>query len=152
VWGAKLNRYGSYRTRDHPAWANPAQKETWNKKGLILWDQEAQQITRLWAGIALQVLDYLRTNEEWEQRSIDVGEPATQISLDEPEKEPTQVLMDKMTLTPARLRELHPLLETAEQELQQMHQEDEKERRRRIHQVYSILIEAGRQRKNDVDC
>jgi hypothetical protein len=113
VWGAKLNRYGRYKTRDHPDWASPAQKETWNKKGLILWDREAQQITRLWAGIALQVLDYLRTDQEWEQRCIDVGEPATQIFLDEPEKEPTQVLMDEMTLTPARLRELYPLLEAS---------------------------------------
>ena len=37
--------------------------------------------------------------------------------------------------------------QAAEQELQRMHQEDEEERRRRIHQAYSILIEAGRRRR-----
>lgn len=151
VWGAKLNRHGRYKTRDHPDWANRGQKETWNKKGLILWDREAQQITRLWAGMALQVLDYLRTNEEWEQRCIDVGEPATQIFLDEPEREPEKVLMNKMTLTPARLRELYPLLEASEQELQQMHKEDEEERRRCLSQAYDIILEAGRRRRKRLE-
>jgi hypothetical protein len=46
-FGAKLNTYEwPRRQANYPAWANPGQRDDWRSRGLVLWKDEARQITR----------------------------------------------------------------------------------------------------------
>jgi hypothetical protein len=148
-WGARVNASTTYQAKDCPSWATRPQRDKWNDRGLILWDHETQQITRLWASQALELLDYLRANDSWREKGVEVGEPAIALSIDHPDQEPKQVLADKIQLDPDQLCELLKLLETREQTLHQMKDDDEQERSRRLWQVYALLLGLAREKRGE---
>jgi hypothetical protein len=119
-WGVKINTRWQRKAEDCPVWAHPAQREKWTKSGVIIWDHETQQITKLKATQALWVLDQLRTRTDWKQHGMIVGEPATQISLDNPDEEPKSVLFDQIHLNATQSQELLNILEDNEETLQDM--------------------------------
>ena len=63
------------------------------------------------------------------------------IVLDDSQRAPRQMLVNKVTPSPGRLRELLELLERSEPVLQRMNEEDEAERDRCLAKVYGLLIE-----------
>jgi hypothetical protein len=139
-WGARINKRALNRTQDYPDWANSRQREKWDEQGLVLWDYESQQITRLWAGQALQLLEHLRTNHDWKQTGVVVGEPATQIFLDDPERKPEQVLNCQFELSPDRAQALFDLLQEGEAILKETSELEEKECRRALNNCYKTLF------------
>jgi hypothetical protein len=143
LWGARINTSGLHGARGCPTWANPAQRERWRDRGLVLWDHRSHQITGLSATHALQILNHLRTNDDWKQHGIIVGEPATQISLDDPEQEAKKVLVNQMSLNATQSQGLFDLLQSNETLLQQMAEKDERERQRRLRAVYEFLLNLG---------
>ena len=140
LWGAKLNIGVGHKADDCPAWANWLQRERWQERGLVVWDCDAEQITKLCAAQALEILDYVRTDDRWDQHDVVVGGSAIWKLIDHPEQEPQGVLTNEITLSPARLRELSDLLERSELLLQRMKEEDEAERRRCLRRVYDFLL------------
>ena len=140
LWGTRINRSGFHRAKDCPGWANPLQREKWGKQGLVLWDHESHQVTRLKATQALWVLNHLRTNDDWKQCGITVGEPVMQIWLDDPERKAERVLGSQMDLDPIQVQELFDLLEGSEALLKEISEQEEKERRQALHRAYSILL------------
>lgn len=65
-FGAKLNTYEQPRKQaDCPASANPGQQEDWRSRGLVLWQDDARQITLLSAQDALDVLADMRADSAW---------------------------------------------------------------------------------------
>ena len=149
-WGARVNTRWRRGAKDWPAWANRAQRERWPEQGLLLWDDHTEQITRLTAIQALGLLAHLRTTDDWEQHGLEVGEPATTLFLDDPEREPEPSLINAMMLSPGQLQEVRELLERHESELQQLSEEEEKERRRRLGKVYRYILSlAPRGEKQD---
>jgi hypothetical protein len=127
-------------TKDYPAWATPLQREKWTKRGLILWDSEAHRVTQLSATQAIHVLDYLRTNDDWQTHGITVGEPATRLSLDYPDREPEQVLTNEISLTAAQSQELFALLQSNQEALEELCEREEEEISRALHEAYCILF------------
>jgi hypothetical protein len=149
VWGAKLNASVSHKAADCPAWANWFQREQWRERGLILWDHDTEQIAKLYAAQALEILDYVRTDDHWDQKSIVVGGHAIRMATDHPEQEPRGVFTNEMTLSPTRLCELYELLERSELLLQKMKEEDEAERRRCLSRAYAILLSLDSGQESD---
>jgi hypothetical protein len=150
TWGARINtgRFGSQ--GGCPSWANRLQREKWEERGLVLWDHQAQQITQLSATQTLRILEYLRADDGWKQQGIIVGEPATRLVLDDPEREPEDVLIDQIGLRVSRVQELLELLEANEADLREIAEAEEKERGRLLGKVYAHIIEIGRRNKEKV--
>jgi hypothetical protein len=122
------------------------QREKWEEQGVVIWDHEAQEITRLTATQALRILDQLRTRTDWKQQGVIVGEPATRISLDNPGEKPQKVLVNQIRLDATQVQGLLDLLQNNEEILQQMSEAEEKESRRRLSAVYDILLKCARRR------
>jgi len=140
LWGARVNRSRSHRTQDCPDWANRLQREKWKERSLVLWDHESHQITGLSATQALQVLNHLRTNDDWKQQGIVVGEPATRLSIDDPTREPEEVLINQMNLSPVQVQELFNLLRENETMLKEQSEQEEREQKRALFQAYDFLL------------
>jgi hypothetical protein len=139
VWGIRLNtRQASY--NDYPAWSNRTQREKWNKRGLTLWDEAQQQITYLRGTQALEVLNALHEGDAWRERGITVGEPTTRINLDDPDKPPQVVLTHQISLNAAQTQELLDYLDHHEAELKRLGDQEEKEQRKVLTNVYTILL------------
>jgi hypothetical protein len=146
-WGARVNTRWRRGAKDWPAWANRAQRERWAEQGLVLWDNGAERITKLTATQALGLLAHLRTTDDWEQHGLEVGEPATTLFLDDPERRPEPSLINEITLSPGQLQEVRELLERYESELQQLSEEEERERSRRLGKVYRFLLDLASQKE-----
>ena len=147
LWGARVNTKWRRGAKDWPPWANRAQRERWPEQGLLLWDDHTEQITRLTATQALGLLDHLRTTDDWEQHGLEVGEPATMLFLDDPERRSEPSLINEIVLSPGQLQEVRELLERYESELQQLSEEEEQERRRTLGKVYRFLLDLASQKK-----
>jgi hypothetical protein len=147
TWGARINtgRFGSQ--GGCPSWANRLQREKWEERGLVLWDHQAQQITQLSATQTLRILEYLRADDGWKQQGIIVGEPVTRLVPNDSEREPENVLVDQISLSPSRAQELFELLEANEADLQEIAEAEEKERGRLLGKVYARIIEIGRRNR-----
>jgi hypothetical protein len=127
-------------TQDYPSWATRLQREKWTKQGLILWDSEARRVTRLSATQAIHVLDCLSTDDDWQTHGITVGEPATRLSLDDPDREPEQVLTNEISLTAVQSQELFVLLQSNQETLEKLSEREEEEISRALHEAYCILF------------
>lgn len=139
-WGARINTSVWRRTHDCPDWANRRQREKWEERGLILWDHESKLVTGLWAGQALQLLEHFRTTDEWKQNSVIVGEPATILYIDDPKREPEDVLDCQFELNPARAQELFDLLQRNESTLKDISEKEDDERSRALSNCYKIIL------------
>ena len=89
---------------------------------------------------AIHVLDYLRTGDNWQTHGITVGEPATRLSLDDPDREPEQVLTNEISLTAAQSQELLVLLQSNQEALEKLSEKEEEEVSRALHKAYCILF------------
>jgi hypothetical protein len=146
-WGVHLNWQEWSTTRDLPAWTNSYHREKWKKQGLILWDDEAQQVTRLRGQHALSLLDHLRSTSQWKERGCVVGRPAWQLSLDNPDDKGKSVLVDTINLSPQQTQVLFDFLVREEERLQQMKAAEEEARSRALSRVYDMLLERAEQGK-----
>jgi hypothetical protein len=140
LWGARINRSGLRRTHDCPDWANRLQREKWKERSLVLWDHESHQITGLSVTQALQVLNHLRINDDWKQQGVVVGEPVTRLSIDDPTREPEEVLINQIDLSPAQVQELFNLLRENETMLKEQSEQEERERKQALLQAYNFLL------------
>jgi len=143
TYGFAFNKEDRHRVTDCPEWLSRSQREKWGKRGLILWDRDQCQVTRLSAGQALYLLTYLRGSEEWEEGGLSIGEPATWMSLDDPESGPEVVFVDQIEASPERIHELLSLLQDKEIILQQMKEEDAQEELRILTRAYRYILSAN---------
>jgi hypothetical protein len=168
-WGIKVNTHRSgQQKRDCPPWANGFQREKWGEAGVVIWDHDQQQITRLHAGHALDILQLLRTTDDWRQEGIIVGEPAVRIKLrnqtrtrrrkgeepppDEPEEKPQHVLTNTIHLTAERAHELLDVLQRYENELRPIAEADDKAANEAIFKAHGILLGFVRAKESkDID-
>ncbi len=148
--GFRLNLQTWPAASDWPEWTNRYQREKWEKKGLILWDGEIQQVTRLSGQQALGLLDQLRRAADWQAQGCVVGEPAWQLSINNPEDKGELVLTNTINLAPKQTQVLFDFLVGEEERLQQLKNAEEAERNRILGQVYTILIKASERGKHTI--
>jgi hypothetical protein len=139
-WGVHFNQRLRWAAADPPTWASKAEHEKWGKPGLVLWDQETETITHMTATQALHLLDRLQENDDWKRAEITLGEPATRLSLDEPERKPEQILTHKIYLTPDKTHKLLELLQQVQPDLEVLKNVEEEERARILGKVFNIIL------------
>ncbi|UCC85667.1 MAG: hypothetical protein JSV81_12460 [Anaerolineales bacterium] len=146
VWGMRLHSR-AYGEQDYPSWANRAQREKWCDRGLIVWDDKVHQVARLSATQAIGVLDYTRSNDDWKTQGIVVGEPAIRMVLDEPDREPEDVLVNQIELNATQSQELFDYLRNNEARLRELSQVEEREIGEALGRVYRYAIERARKNR-----
>jgi len=146
LWGMHINS-GRFAARDYPAWATPAQREKWSERGLVVWENEAQQVTRLRAGQAIQLLEYLGTHDDWKSQGVVVGEPTTRLVLEKPDRAPETVLLNQIKLDPDQSQDLFDYLQSNETRLRELDEIDKAEQGKILGKVYGYIIERGRRNR-----
>lgn len=148
--GIYLNLHPGPKARDWPAWTNHRQQEKWGKEGLILWDTEAQLVTRISTQQAISLLNHWRNSTKWQEHGFTVGEPVWQLSLNNPEEKARQVLQDPLDLSPQQAQALFDYLRQHEEQLKQMAAAEEQARNHALNQVYDRLIELAERGKHTI--
>jgi hypothetical protein len=140
-WGVRVNtsRWGN--PTDWPTWATSRQREKWSQHGLVLWDHQTQQITRLSAAAALQLLNHLRTTEDWREDRLTIGESVTKLFPNQPDRKPEPAILNSMSLSPDQLQEVLARLERRESDLEVLREDGAKDRDRRLAKAYTILLD-----------
>jgi hypothetical protein len=156
-WGIHLNQSKFSNARNYPSWAKPIQRESWNSRGIIIWDKKTEKVTKLWAYQGIQLLRVFRETIEWKENGVVVGEPAVEILLDsgrKKKKEQSQpqenrwVLTNQIQLSGNQSQEFFLFLEKNEELLQKMEIEDDNERSRILGEVYSYILSWGKEKKD----
>jgi hypothetical protein len=142
-WGMVLSQRSWQQAKDWLTWTNLNQREKWEKAGLVIWDADVQQVTRLSGGQSLGLLESLRNSTEWRQQGCVVGEPAWRISLDDSESTGESVLVNEIALSPDRSQALYDYLVREEEALLQMQAKEEEKEALILARLYDIILSFG---------
>lgn len=171
TWGAEINRRG-YGSKTIPElcleWITPVAKDDWQKKGVVVWSHQAQRVEVLSAAHALQYLEHMRTNDDWQTDGIPILRQSIVLKLEDTRKRKDKrnkdeedpdteektskgetVVEERFRLSPDQSIEFLKILEMNEAILQEMADEDERERSRVLWQVYSYILKFGHDREVD---
>jgi hypothetical protein len=151
IWGMHLNMDTYPKSKASPSWLKPVQRENWVARGVIVWDKQALQVTKLWASQALNVFKELNDSESWKENGVVVGEPAMQFTIPmgkgknkdknlEKKEEGKWVLANQIHLTNIQTQEFKQFLERNEPALREMAAQDEKDTKWRFSQVYRMIF------------
>jgi hypothetical protein len=158
-WGIHINRAGYARSFPPapPDWLNPAQKQDWSARGLVIWDARIKRVTHLYAVYALQILQEMNAKNDWKTDGITVGVPAYEISFEirrgrrkkeaaEPLPEKSNgkwILADQIGLSPLEAQDLYRFLNSYEAKLQQIALVENEDQQKRLAQICEILFKDG---------
>jgi len=163
TWGIHINVWSHQSgTPNFPEWAKLFQKNNWQERGVVIWDEKTQQITRCDAGQMLKVLQELKATDVWKQDGYVVGVPAYRIVLpssrQKKKKEPEQskseektgegwVLTETINLTPDQTALLFEFLEKSATKIEKLAAIESTESRERLGKAYKMILEWGRERR-----
>lgn len=88
----------------------------------------------------MQPLDDLRTDDEWSEDRITIGEPVTLIVLERPKRKPEPAHHNPIHLSPRQTMAMLRLLKRNEVPLRGMSEEEEKERSRALERAYCLVL------------
>jgi hypothetical protein len=155
-WGMHLNEsmYSMY-CPPCPKWATAWESEKWHRLGVVVWDANVHRVAHLRGREALDQLFHLRQSDTWKREGLLVGEFAYSITipdntkpkkkkLDQPEdnleKKDRWRMINTIQLSPDQTRRFFLFLEEKETTLHNVVQEEEKEWKRILGQVYSLIL------------
>ena len=163
TWGIHINVWSNQSgTPNFPEWAKPLQKNDWQARGVVIWDEKTRQITRCDAGQMLNVLQNLKAADVWKQDGYVVGVPAYRIVLpsgrQKKKKESEQskseektgegwVLTETINLTPDQTALLFDFLEKSVSTIEKLAEIESTEARERLGKAYKMILEWGRERR-----
>jgi transposase len=142
-WGARIDTSVRHDARDCPDRTNPADRKRWAQTGLIVWQNQTQRITRLSATHTMQLLDDLRTDDEWTEEGITIGEPVPRIPPEGLEPKPEPAHHNPIHLSPRQTKVLLRLLGRNETWLSEVSEEEERERSRALGRAYRLVLDCG---------
>lgn len=148
-WGACVNTHFQRNPADFPSWVRKPGVPGWGDKGLFVWHRDSKTLTKLRPIKAVQLLDFLQTEEAWKQQGIEVFETPAQLKLGDPDWKPEDPRVNIIALTPSQVQQLFELLSDKESELRQMAKEEEEDRRRRWARVYNLIMTLPQRIKTD---
>ena len=163
TWGTHINVWSNQSgTPNFPEWAKPFQKNNWQERGVVIWDEKTQQITRCYAGQMLKVLQDLKATDVWKQDRYVVGVPAYRIVLpsgrqkkkNKPEQSKSEektgegwVLTETINLTPDQTALLFDFLEKSVSTIDRLAEIERTEARERLGKAYKMILDWGRERR-----
>ena len=167
LWGFKFNLSSNYERlkRDQkpqgcPEWLNPQQISLWQEQGFVVWNGAEKRIERLSGHEALALLGKLISIDNWKAEGISITKQVHKIQIPmqprgrhkkiQPEttgeRQSTGDVIDeeRVHLPPEAGPELSEILQTNEQHLQEMAEQEKKRNNEAWAQVYEILIKSSR--------
>lgn len=169
LWGLKFNPSPSYeylkrdqRPQGSPEWFNPHQISLWQEQGLIVWNSAEKRMERLAGQEALALLGKLVSQDNWKVDGISITkqvhkihmqvsprgrrkktEPETASEINQSKEE--VVDEERVHLPPEAGPELIEFLQTNEQRIKEMAEQEKKRASEALMQVYDMLIKSSRQ-------
>ncbi len=165
TWGVQINRHG-YGSTSMPeaclSWVKPVDKSVWQKKGIVVWSNQAQCVEVLSATHGLQLIDYMRAKDTWKTEGIPIIRQYGQlVILDSQKKKMGEHKQGKKPgeadnqtskpetkesfhLNPDQSAEFLQILEANEPLLQQMAKEDEQKRIQVSREICDLLLKGMR--------
>jgi len=163
TWGIRFNEYPNYqhigkgqKPEGCPEWLESNQFQTWQKQGLIIWNNTDRKIESLHGTEALELLNALVSQDAWKSSGVSITRLVHRIELDLPsrkkrkkgEPEPTvekpkgeDVYEEIIHLPPEAGYELIELLESKKQIIIQMAEHEKKHVQESLGRVYDLLFE-----------
>lgn len=164
-WGAQINIIESGRRNARtippgcPEWAKPTD-EAWHRRGVVVWNNTTQKMKALYASEALEILENLRTTDDWKVKGITFIQRAIYIkSSEEPKRkhpgkkreepesapqgsEPIRETVEKEAahLEPDAAMEFFEWLQAQEATLRRMAEEDKEQNSKILYEIYSLLL------------
>ena len=163
TWGLRFNEYPNYhrfgkgqKPEGCPEWLESNQFQTWQKQGLIIWNNTDRKIESLLGTEAMELLSALVSQDAWKSSGVSITRLVHRIELNLPplkkrkkgEPEPViekpkgeDVYEEIIHLPPEAGYELIELLESKKQIITQMAEQEKKRAQEALGRVYDILFE-----------
>lgn len=106
---------------------------------------------RLPATQTMELLDDLRTDDQWTEEGITLGEPITRIPLKGPEPRPEPALYNPIGLSPGQTKSLLRLLEKNEKRLARIGEEEMEKGPRALGRAYRLILRYSERSKKESD-
>jgi hypothetical protein len=167
TWGIRFNEFPNYqrigkgqKPEGCPEWLESNQFQTWQKQGLIIWNNTGRKIESLHGIEALELLNALVSQDAWKSSGVSITRLVHRIELDlpahkkrkkdEPEPEVKKpkgenVYEEIIHLPPEAGHELIELLESKKQLITQMAEQEKKRAQEARRQAWDILFELSHQ-------
>ncbi|HEY5039689.1 MAG TPA: hypothetical protein VIJ93_11505, partial [bacterium] len=154
IWGYHINRAKYPQSSPSiPEWAR-SHKSDWVDRGLVIWDEATKSVTHLRASYILDLQIQMAENDVWKNDGIIVGDRAYEIIIESNERQKTKksddtqenkpngrlALINQIKLSPSQAQELFAFLQSHRNQIQKMADEDDKEIKRILGQVYSLIL------------
>lgn len=167
--GMQLNEHPNYerirkgeKPRGCPDWLPSHQFSTWQEQGLVVWNSIDKKIETLRGVESLKLLEELNSRDDWKSNGVSISRLVHQVDLTSPaskkrkkgEPEPEteipkgeDVYQEIIHLPPEAGYELIKLLESKKQVISQMAEQEKKQLRDALRQIYDRLIELTQEKE-----
>jgi len=158
TWGIHINFEGYFASPPPPpSWLTQLQQQDWQRRGIVLWDADHRIVTHLYAGYALELLEFLQDNSAWKTKGLVVGSPAFQLSNNSANTPSTTVdgvlvMKNQIELTPDQAQTLLEFLSAQEGSLKRISVYDKEGAKQALNKVFRLIANYGRkvrERKGD---
>lgn len=168
-WGIRFNEFPDYqripkgqKPEGCPEWLESNQFQTWQKQGLIIWNNTDRKIESLHGTEALELLNALVSQDAWKSSGVSITRLVHRIELDLPshkkrkkdEPEPEvknpkgeDVYEEIIHLPPEAGSELIELLESKKKIITQMAEHEKKHAQETLGRVYDFLFELSHKKE-----
>ncbi len=151
TWGIHLNFEGCLASPPNPlSWLTQLQQQDWQRRGIIVWDADLRIVAHLYAGYALELLEYMKANENWKLNGFLVSSSTYQLSSNESETlsngtaEGVLKLENQIKLAPDRARDFFDFLNTHERLLKYISSRDREGAEDGLRTVFRLIAAYGR--------
>lgn len=159
TWGMHLNFEGYFSSPPScPSGLTQLQQQYWQWRGIVVWDADLRLVTPLYAGYALELLEYMQANEDWKSNGFLVGSSTYQLSsngsetLSNETAEGILKLENQIQLVPDRAQDFFDFLNTHERLLKYISSRDMEDAEDGLRTVFRLIAAYGskvRERKGD---
>lgn len=170
-WGVRFNHNTNYQRRKSeipagcPSWARRTDIDLWESKGVVIWNNATQKMELLSGNESLALLNKLIKTSQWKTEGISITRRVYQINLDIPKKSrkkktkevqepeigntkqstPSGWIDQEILGLPAEVGdELLNVLQSNENQLIQMAQEEDRIAKEKLMQVYDYLFDLAK--------
>ena len=169
TWGIRFNEFPNYqrigkgqKPEGCPEWLESNQFQTWQKQGLIIWNNTDRKIESLHGTDALELLNALVSLDVWKSSGVSITRLVHRIEMNLPsrkkrkkgEPEPAvekpkgeDVYEEIIHLPPEAGYELIELLESKKQIITQMAEHEKKHAQETLGRVYDFLFELSHKKE-----
>lgn len=150
TWGIHLNFEGYFASpSNYPSWLIQLQQQDWQRRGIVLWDEDLRIVAHLYAGYALELLEHLQDNSAWNTKGLGVGSPAFQLSSNGENTPSTKtegklVLKNQIELGTDKAQILFEFLSAQEGLLKRIAVYDKADVKQALNKVYRLIVAYGR--------